>query len=112
MAKCLACIVFSLFPEKYGYLIILLIAKFKSNRFLSFNYSEKQRQEYGQVLDDLKALHKSKKFTDLRAIMSATLEVVENQPKNLQNTKENVCAIIRLFYNDCFLVSLENIWSF
>lgn len=89
MAKCLACIIFSLFLE-----------------------SAEQQKEYNQALDDLKNAIKSKKFADIRTIATATIDIVESQSKDLVNTKENICAVIRLFYNDCFLISLEDIWSF
>lgn len=89
ISKCLACIIFSLFLE-----------------------NENQQKEYDQALEDLKTSVKSKKFADIRAIAMATIDIVENQSKSLSNTKENICAVIRLFYNDCFLMSLEEVWSF
>lgn len=77
-----------------------------------FLESECQRKEYDQALDDLKSSVKSKKFADIRTTANATIDIVENQTKSLLNTKENICAVIRLFYNDCFLMSLEEVWSF
>lgn len=77
-----------------------------------FLENENQQKEYDQALDDLKSSVKSKKFSDIRAIATATVDIVENQSKSLSNTKENICAVIRLFYNDCFLMSLEDVWSF
>lgn len=55
---------------------------------------------------------KTKKYTDLRTVASLAIDIIEIQSKNLENTKENVCAIIRLFYTDCFLTTLEDIWKF
>lgn len=77
-----------------------------------FLENENQQKEYDQALEDLKMSVKSKKFADIRAIATATIDIVENQSKSLTNTKENICAVIRLFYNDCFLMSLEEVWSF
>lgn len=77
-----------------------------------FLENENQQKEYDQALEDLKTSVKSKKFADIRAIAMATIDIVENQSKSLSNTKENICAVIRLFYNDYFLTSLEEVWSF
>lgn len=76
------------------------------------NFSENQQKEYEQALDDLKNTVKSKKFADIRSTVVASIDLVENQSKSSENTKENICAIIRLFYSDCFLMSLENSWTF
>lgn len=75
-------------------------------------YSEAQRKEYDQAFEDLKNSVKSKKFADIRSTAAATIDLVENQSKTSSNTKENICAVIRLFYSDGFLMSLEEIWSF
>lgn len=76
------------------------------------NFSEHQQKEYEQALDDLKSSVKSKKFADIRSLVGASIDIVENQSKSTANTKENICAIIRLFYSDCFLMSLETNWTF
>lgn len=97
---------------KVTYLIILI----KFNRIYTFYcrlfFSDNQHKEYEQALEDLKSSVKSKKFADIRTTAIATVDIVENQSKSLSNTKENICTVIRLFYNDCFLISLEEIWSF
>lgn len=77
-----------------------------------FHSSENQQKEYEQALDDLKNSIKSKKFADIRSTIAASIDIVENQTKSTTNTKENICAIVRLFYSDCFLLSLEENWTF
>lgn len=80
--------------------------------YFFFFCSENKNKEYEQALEDLKSSIKSKKFADIRATATATIDIVENQTKSLENTKETICTVIRLFYSDCFLISLEEIWSF
>lgn len=89
LTRCLACIVFSLFPE-----------------------SEAQHREYETAIDELKTIAKSKKYADVKANAVMAIDIVENQTKSINSTKENICAIIRLFYNNCYLASLEGIWIF
>lgn len=77
-----------------------------------YNSSENQQKEYEQAFDDLKNSVKSKKFADIRSTIAASIEIVDNQSRSTTNTKENICAIIRLFYSDSFLMSLEKNWTF
>lgn len=90
----------------------LLTLSYCNRSVFVYIFSDAQRKEYDQALDDLKNAVKSKKFADIRSTAAATIDLVENQSKTLLNTKENICAVIRLFYNDGFLMSLEEIWSF
>lgn len=85
----MACIIFSLFPE-----------------------SSQQHKDFESTLEDLRNTVKSKKFIDVKATGSIAIDIVENQSKNLQSTRENVCSIIRLFYNESYLLSLEDVWIF
>lgn len=62
------------------------------------------------ALDELKATTKSKKYADVKANAMVAIDIVEGQCRSTSDTKQNVCAIIRLFYNNCFLTSLEDIW--
>lgn len=48
----------------------------------------------------------------MRNTATGTIDIIEKQKDSLANTKENVCAIIRIFYDQYFLMSLEDIWSF
>lgn len=107
------CIIFrKVSSVKLFFLIIFSPLFFFDFKFALFNFSENQQKEYEQALDDLKNSVKSKKFADIRSIIVASIEIVENQSKSTTNTKENICAIIRLFYSDCFLISLEKNWTF
>lgn len=85
----MACIIFSLFPE-----------------------SSQQHQDFETTIDELRNIVKSKKFIDEKGTGSLAIDIVENQLKNLQSTSENVCSVIRLFYNECYLLSLEDVWMF
>lgn len=81
-------------------------------KYFIFFSSGNQQKEFDQAFDDLKSSIKSKKFADIRNTATASIDIVEKQSKSSADTKENICAIIRLFYNDCFLMSLEEIWTF
>lgn len=74
--------------------------------------SKKQQSEYEKAHNDLTKSIKSKRFTDIRSTATAALDIIEKQKDTPANTKDNVCAIIRIFYDDYFLMSLEDIWSF
>lgn len=89
MTRCLACIVLSLFPE-----------------------SEAQRKDYEAAMDELKVTAKSKKYADVKANALLAIDIVEKNTESTNSTKENICAIIRLFYNNCYFTSLEDIWVF
>lgn len=70
------------------------------------------QKEYQSSLDELKSAINSKKFADIRTEALLAIDIIENNFKSSSNTKENVCSIIRLFYNECFLVTLEDVWDF
>lgn len=89
VTRCLACIVLSLFPE-----------------------SEAQRKDYEAAMDELKVTAKSKKYADVKANALLAIDIVEKNTESTNSTKENICAIIRLFYNNCYFTSLEDIWVF
>lgn len=62
------------------------------------------------AIDELKMTAKSKKYADVKANALLAIDIVESQTKNVNSTKQNICAIARLFYNNCYLISLEDIW--
>lgn len=70
------------------------------------------QKEYQSSLDELKSAINSKKYADIRTEALLAIDIIENNFKSSSNTKENVCSIIRLFYNECFLVTLEDVWDF
>lgn len=63
-------------------------------------------------MGDLSKSLKSKRFSDIRTLANDTIDIIEKQKDSLANTKENVCTIIRIFYDDHFMTSLEEVWSF
>lgn len=88
MTRALACIIYALFPG-----------------------CEQEKKQFDSAMEELENTIKSKKFTDVKAAGSFTINIIENQLKHLQCTKQNVCAIIRLFYAESYLSTLEDVWT-
>lgn len=80
--------------------------------FTPFCRNQSQNKEYLNAIEDLRGNINSKKFSDIRTVGLIATEIIENQSNDSANTKGNICSIIRLFYNECFLLTLENIWNF
>lgn len=92
--RCLACIIFSFYTDE------------------SYSDSSKVRNEYKTAIDELKLQISSKKYASQR---ESVLEVIKHlergQEAKEDETQLGSAAIIRLFYNDHFLDSLESVWQ-
>lgn len=108
--------IFSLFLDKYVlyYTSQYLLYHFVYHFFDCFFYvrSKNQQTEYEKAMNDLTKSLKLKRFSDMRILANDAIDIIEKQKDTLANTKENVCIIIRTFYDDHFMTSLEEIWSF
>lgn len=93
---------------------IIFIIPFCLPFFRLFFYvrSKNQQTEYEKAMNDLTKSLKLKRFSDMRILANDAIDIIEKQKDTLANTKENVCIIIRTFYDDHFMTSLEEIWSF
>lgn len=78
----------------------------------AFSENPSQQQEYQTALDELKTAANTKKHADVRTSALQAIDIIENKDKTPINVKTNVCSITRLFYNDGFLATLEDIWNF
>ncbi|XP_063706197.1 ectopic P granules protein 5 homolog [Culicoides brevitarsis] len=95
LSRCLACLIFSFYVDEATY-----------------PDAPKIRTEYRSAIDDLKLQISSKKYSQQR---EATLEVIKQLERG-QEAKEDEqqmgsAAIIRLFYKDHFLETVENAWN-
>lgn len=111
--RCLACVVFSLFPDTR---LVLNYYDLQSIlHFPSLHYSGSPCREYTTAIDELSNTVHSKKYTNLRSEGLMGIDIVSQNLNASQSGKtiEIVCALIRLFYREAsFLRSLEAVWTF
>ncbi len=69
-------------------------------------------KEFLNALEDLISTINSKKFADIRSDGLVAVDIIDGQSKELTRTKENVCLLIRLFYKEHYLLSMEDAWNF
>lgn len=98
--RCLACVVFSLFPN---------------TTYVVSADLEKLSCEFLAATEELINTVQSKKYAELRSEGLMAIEIVR-QPRSASEpgkTIDNVCAIMRLFYSEAtFMRSLEDVWTF
>lgn len=78
-------------------------------------YSEDSQmpcKEFDSALEELKATINSKKYLDIRSDGMVAVDIIDSQSRELERTKENVCLLIRLFYKEHYLLSMEDAWNF
>lgn len=92
LSRCLNCLILSLYTDNY-----LDAAEI--------------RIEYKQTLEELKSLISSKKFSGYREQVFEVISLLERSHEAKEEDQGiNVGSIIRLFYKDHFLESVENVW--
>lgn len=69
-------------------------------------------KEFVNALEELISTINSKKFSDIRSDALVAIDIIDGQSKDLTRTKENVCLLIRLFYKEHYLFSIEGAWNF
>lgn len=83
--------------------------------FIDFRYREDAQlpcKEFVNAFEELISTINSKKFSDIRSDGLIAIDIIDNQSKGLAQTKENVCLLIRLFYKEHYLFSIEDAWNF
>lgn len=69
-------------------------------------------KEYVLAMDELTVTLNGKKYADIRGDGLLAIGIVQKQTITLDRTKENVCSLIRLFYGELYLRTVEDIWHF
>lgn len=69
-------------------------------------------KEYTMAVNEFSNTINSKKFSDVRNEGLAAMDIIHKQRTDIGRTKNNVCALIRVFYKESFLNTLEDIWVF
>lgn len=91
LLRCLACAVFAIFTVQYK----------DPNDFRAL-------AEYEESLTELKNALSNKKFADVRMNGMQALSIIENKKETMINKfNDTICSLIRLFYEDSFLNSME-----
>lgn len=67
--------------------------------------------EYKLALEGLKQIVSTRKYSDLKSSTNLAIEMIENGDFNT-NITETVCALIRLFYNEKYIFTIEKLWNF
>lgn len=88
--------------------------KLSFNRFRFAYDSDSQLpcKEYMSAIEELTSTINSKKYADVRGAGLEAADIVQRQLSDTGRTKENVCAVIRVFYKEHFLDTLEDVWIF
>jgi len=71
------------------------------------NLVESSHRKYYETIGEIKASINTKKLSDIRASGEQSIKIIESSDNIINNIRKNVYKIIRLFYSDHFLVSLE-----
>lgn len=64
------------------------------------------------AIEELNSIVNSKKYADVRGVGLEAADIVQRQLSDTGRTKENVCAVIRVFYKEHYLDTLEDVWIF
>lgn len=64
------------------------------------------------AIEELNSTINSKKYADVRGVGLEAADIVQRQLSDTGRTRENVCALIRVFYKEHFLDTLEDAWIF
>lgn len=103
VAKCLSCIVFLLFGEDSGEAL-----KASESGPPSIDCANRCK-EYDQAMGDLKQTLTNKRYGDMHIKTRAAINLIENTAM-IANIGENVCKIVRLFCDEHFFHSVEEVW--
>ncbi|XP_065083326.1 ectopic P granules protein 5 homolog isoform X2 [Ochlerotatus camptorhynchus] len=103
IAKCLSCIVFLLFGEDSGE--ALEATESGPPSIDSTNCCK----EYAQAMGDLKQTLANKRYSEMHIKTKAAINLIEHTVM-VANIGENVCKIIRLFCDEHFFHSVEDVW--
>ena len=88
LSRCLSCVIFTLFSGDCN--------------------KVEQSQEYDSAMTELKSILSNKKFSDVRMVGLQAISLIESRSLNmLDNLTETVTKLIRMFYSDNFLTSIE-----
>lgn len=64
-------------------------------------------------LDELRLCLTNRKYDDLHPILTNCMDLIEEKCEiNLESFKKKLYSLIRFFYNDNILISIDNFWSF
>lgn len=102
IGKCLSCVVFLLFSEDSAEVCEITegsTAIDASNRC----------KEYAQAIADLNQTLTNKRYAEFHVRTRAAINLLENTVM-YANISENVCNILRLFCDEPYFRSIENVW--
>lgn len=120
MTRCLAIVIFALFPlQKYvvWFNIIFYFVYTSETKFLfssgsSNNLLRTANDEYHSSLRELSMLLANKKFVEVKPLIVQSIGILKENPvPNLKDVPHLVCRLIRLFYTCNFLATLPEVWQ-
>ncbi|XP_052836525.1 ectopic P granules protein 5 homolog [Drosophila gunungcola] len=92
LTRCLACVIFSLFP---------------ANRDLRI-----PSEEYESAIRELSMLLANKKFTDIKPLIVRAVSLLkESTFPDIQAVPHMVCRLISIFYEQSYLTTIPEIWD-
>lgn len=92
LTRCLACFIFASFDESYV-----------EHKFV--------QDEFKVSFDELKQMATSKKFGEVRTQVLEIIGMLNGKEAIEGDVKPNVAKVIRMFYKDHFLESVEDVWK-
>ncbi|XP_017041076.1 LOW QUALITY PROTEIN: ectopic P granules protein 5 homolog [Drosophila ficusphila] len=93
LTRCLACVIFSLFP---------------ANRELRI-----PSEEYESAVRELSMLLANKKFTDIKPLIVRAVSLLkENTFPDVRAVPHMICRLISIFYEQSYLTTIPEIWDF
>nr|NP_650752.2 ectopic P-granules autophagy protein 5, isoform C [Drosophila melanogaster]Q9VE34.2 RecName: Full=Ectopic P granules protein 5 homolog [Drosophila melanogaster]AAF55595.2 ectopic P-granules autophagy protein 5, isoform C [Drosophila melanogaster] len=93
LTRCLACVIFSLFP---------------ANRDLRI-----PSEEYESALRELSMLLANKKFTDIKPLIVRAVSLLkESTFPDIRAVPHMVCRLISIFYEESYLTTIPEVWDF
>ena len=93
LQRCLTLTVFAMFPD-------------------GDHNNPKLSKLYDDSMTELKSTLSNKKFSDVRSLGLNAISLIEScNLKMLENLPGTIAQLIRLFYNDSFLISTETFWK-
>lgn len=63
------------------------------------------------ALEELIAIIHTKKYADIRATALIAIDILERQQQDFTKLNENICRILRLFYPENYLNTMEIVWA-
>lgn len=65
------------------------------------------------TLDEVRSCLLNRRYDDLHPNLTNALELIEDKYEiNLTNYREKLCNLLRIFYSENFLLSINELWSF